>query len=586
MKSASSRFFAFCAALGFALALDGAARAQEAGRLRNPEFKCTTFQAYHHQDEIEITRRVLDEMASLRPAMLRIEFIADSDTTRTINYAAYDWIVEELGRRGIGVLGLIDYQSVGGAREAEWATEGFRQRFAARAREIAAHYRAHTFPIRHWEIWNEPDIKVEGFNVRIEPAPYARLLIAAWEAVKSADPGAVVVLGGLSPKGFAYKENYLEDLYASAPLQEFHAAKGFYPFDVVACHPYPEVYKDPDPGMAKLVNERIKAVMNRHGDRHKKVWITEMGWATCNSHKACVTEAQQAEFLRKSFLLMENLRDSAYPDDPPYIERYFWFKYDSFSPNDEWGLTPRNRARRKPSWFTFRDLTEPGPEAPPAAWVERGGAVVWGGRSDADLAARVAADDLAAGMAPALLEGALQGRPDEAQTARALAALTDGRFGRADSDGVCAADYRAPAMRLLFEFPAPVDIEEIRIFAGHAEAVGERAFQSHSLILNGAAVARELNTAPYGQAAPEDAKSAVSLVTWKPEPDETAAARGVKTLEIVTWPVTSFNYDFRDRWSPVRDPERDTDGAGPASLAPVLREIDVIGRLSAAPSAE
>jgi hypothetical protein len=53
-------------------------------------------------------------------------------------------------------------------------------------------------PVRSWQIWNEPNIAINFVGVRSWPAPYARLLRAAYRAVHGADRGARVVMAGLA----------------------------------------------------------------------------------------------------------------------------------------------------------------------------------------------------------------------------------------------------------------------------------------------------------------------------------------------------------------------------------------------------
>jgi len=50
--------------------------------------------------------------------------------------------------------------------------------------------------IRHWEVWNEPNL--DGPWPRPDAAAYAALLKAAYPAIKAADPAATVISGGLA----------------------------------------------------------------------------------------------------------------------------------------------------------------------------------------------------------------------------------------------------------------------------------------------------------------------------------------------------------------------------------------------------
>lgn len=537
--------------------------------ISRPSLKCLSPPAYYPGAGILFTTRVADDTAYLDADMLRVEFIGEFHGHHPINYPAYDYIVDKAAGRGMTVLGLIDYQSLAHSGPIDWPTDSFRDRFTARTREIVGHYHDRTNPIRAWEIWNEQDIALPEFNVRIDPDPYARLLIAAYHAIKEIDPGATVVLGGLSPKGFEYEENYLADLYATQPIQDHYAAQGYHPFDVVGAHPYPEIFTDPDPfwpwqtGLDDVLNQRIKAVMNANGDRLKKVWLTEMGWSSYY-----VSENAQANYLRKSFEMLDTMTDPAFPGDPPYVERYFWFKYDDFSDVDRWGLVTQDHARRKPAYDAYLALTGPGIDPPPDPGAGEN-PPVWNATSDAALPVQVSSDDLLEGQVGAIVAGGFHS--DNQGT---VAALTNGVFD-ANPVTLVLLDYGAPALRVRYTFDPPVDLEEVRIFAGHMADGGNRAFQSNDIRINGALAVAELNTGDYGQASGGD--SAVSVVRWLPAEGETFVARDVAEMDVILWCASSLTLDFLDRWDPVLHPDRDTDGAGPAYVAPIVKEIDAFG---------
>jgi len=533
--------------------------------LSRPELKCLALTPYYPGSGISLSRKVADDIAYLNPAMLRVEFIREfsSGGDHSINYCAYDYITDHAGERGIQILGILDYSTVNWSTKEEWATEAFRQRYVARVQEIVTHYHNRTHPIRHWEIWNEQDIALEEFNVRIEPEPYARLLIAAYEAIKAIDPAATVVLGGISPKGFFYSENYLSDLYATPPLQAYYTANGYYPFDVVACHPYPETFSSPDPALANVLNQEIKAVMNANGDRTKKVWLTELGW---NSHY--VSEFNQGRYLAESYELIESLTDPAFPQDPPYVERYFWFNYTDFGTIDLWGLWTSGRDRKKPTYNRYLALTTPGPEPPDDPIVPGENAPV-AGSSDAALPVQVSAADLLEGLVGQIVAGGFH-----SASQGSVANFTNGLF---ESNGYVAVllDYGKPALHLRYTFDTPKDLAEVRIFAGHTGDIGNRAFQSNDIYFNGALAVSELNSGNYEQLPPGG--DAVSVVRWLPKQGETFVATTVTTLEIVFWCVADIGGGFRDRWDPCDDPQEDTDGLGSAVVAPIIKEIDVLG---------
>ncbi|NLG73324.1 MAG: hypothetical protein GX495_14945 [Chloroflexi bacterium] len=89
---------------------------------------------------------------------------------------------------------------------------------------------------RLWQIWNEPNTVY--FNEDPLDVPrYAALLRAGYSAIKAADPGALVLLGGIlrggTPAG--YETGVVEDV---TWLEQLYQAGGGGYFDVLAYHPY------------------------------------------------------------------------------------------------------------------------------------------------------------------------------------------------------------------------------------------------------------------------------------------------------------------------------------------------------------
>ncbi len=542
-------------------------------QIARESMKCLALTPYYPGAGILLSKSMADDIDYLNPAMIRVEIVRDGDDS--INYCAYDYVVDRMGERGIQVLGLIDYATVGASGPAEWETEAYRTRFVDRVEELVSHFKDRTYPIKHWEIWNEEDLSQTGFDVRIEPKPYALLLIAAYDAIKSIDSEATVLLGGISPKGFEYSTNYLDELYRTSEMQAYYSTHGKYPFDVVACHPYPEIFTHPNPslpsrtGLDDVLNQKIKAVMNAHGDRYKKVWLTEMGWSSYY-----VSEAQQALYLELSYELLDTLRDPAYPSDAPYVERYFWFQYSDFTEVDKWGLRTEDLAREKPAYASYLDLTTRGPVPEPVE-IEPGENPPVAGTSDVVLPLRVSSSDLISGKMGEIVEGGFH-----SASTGTLAALTNGLFDGTGTTLVLR-DYAhpRPALWVRFRFDEPMDLTEVRVFSGHFGDVGNRAFQSSDIYIDGVLTVSELNSGVYGQYPPGG--NAVSLVRWLPEEGESFVARGVTTIGIAMYPVAAIGSGFRDRWDPCEDPLLDTDGVGQAFVSPVVKEIDVLGQPAA-----
>jgi hypothetical protein len=135
-----------------------------------------------------------------------------------------------------------------------------------------------------WQIWNEPHLTSYWSEQPFAPS-YVKLLAAAHAALKSADPGAKVVLAGLAN----YSWQYLASIYSVPGTKRL--------FDIVAIHPYTA-----QPRGVITILQRARAVMDRFGDSRKPILATEITWPS-SLHKAppqfgvSTTEQEQAQNL-------------------------------------------------------------------------------------------------------------------------------------------------------------------------------------------------------------------------------------------------------------------------------------------------
>jgi hypothetical protein len=206
-----------------------------------------------------------------------------------------------------------------------------------------------------YEIWNEEDAPI-WWTGAPNPTAYTQLLQAAYPAIKSADPSAEVVLGGMTGNDF----EFLEGVYAAG-------GKGY--FDAVGVHtdtacnklsPY-EFLRGADGRMIAdsfLAYREVHSVMLANGD-DKPIWMTELSWrtseATCaEGHWAGVTAAgvsdeQQARFLHQAYhCLSEN----------PYVQVALWFPLMDEGA-DLSGLI-RSDGSHKPSYAAMREYATQG----------------------------------------------------------------------------------------------------------------------------------------------------------------------------------------------------------------------------------
>ena len=115
-------------------------------------------------------------------------------------------------------------------------------------------------PIRAWQIWNEPDMEYQWTPHEDWQAKYGKLVRTADAALAAADPGAKLVLAGLT--NFSWRE--LRSLYEKGNV------KGH--LDVVALHAYTREQKN----LIEIIR-RARKVMTQNGDPKVPIWITEFG---------------------------------------------------------------------------------------------------------------------------------------------------------------------------------------------------------------------------------------------------------------------------------------------------------------------
>jgi hypothetical protein len=132
-------------------------------------------------------------------------------------------------------------------------------------------------PIRTWQIWNEENFKY--FVVRPNPADYGKLVNISYTAIKSVDPGAKLILGGMfarpgeakfkvKPPQAYYASDFLDQLYSTTPGIKKK-------FSGVALHPYTANYQQLTPDIEEFIS-----VLKTNHDAGKKLWITEIGWSS------------------------------------------------------------------------------------------------------------------------------------------------------------------------------------------------------------------------------------------------------------------------------------------------------------------
>lgn len=172
--------------------------------------------------------------------------------------------------------------------------------FARFAGSIAVRYRGR---IAAYEIWDQPNLRAHWNGAPLSAASYVELLRAAYTAIKSVDPSAVIVSAGLAPTGVSDGVNaisdrqFLRDAYA-AGLPAFADAIGANPFGWA--NPPDSSCCEPSPGVTDWYGDRsfyfrdtlidYRRIMVEANDSARFLWVTRFGWGSSDGVVGNVNE--------------------------------------------------------------------------------------------------------------------------------------------------------------------------------------------------------------------------------------------------------------------------------------------------------
>ena len=125
--------------------------------------------------------------------------------------------------------------------------------------------------VRHWEVWNEPDLCHFWSGT---PQEFARLLKVAYIVIKWIDPESYVVFGGL-----AHFENgqWLYDMLDAVKADSLSADNSGF-FDAAGSHHYSLSY------VGYQYTRKVRNALDARGWGDKPIWITESGVPVCNDY--------------------------------------------------------------------------------------------------------------------------------------------------------------------------------------------------------------------------------------------------------------------------------------------------------------
>lgn len=202
---------------------------------------------------------------------VRLEY-KDCSTNDPVSVASVDQyraMLQGYHSRGIKTLLILDYLTYPNAAT---NVTGFAQRSGQIAQQLGD-------VVDAYEVWNEED---HPRHYPLTPGKYASMLTQVSAAVKSKDPTATIVLGGLASGDVGYLNQVKTNLGGSLAGT----------VGAVGVHPYGQMVNGfPTGGFGEL---KALLLLYRDAAGGLPIWITEMGVGTTD-------QQQQAEYIQRMF---------------------------------------------------------------------------------------------------------------------------------------------------------------------------------------------------------------------------------------------------------------------------------------------
>lgn len=281
----------------------------------------------------------------------------EKNRKNSFEWAEADRIVNAINGAGLGIVARLDNQPDWARRDKIFPASGPPDKmedWKDFLEEISERYRG---KIQAYEIWNEPNLAREWGNTKPDAAAYTEMLRVSYQAIKKADPQALVISAGLSPTTEVSERARSDTVF----LREMYQAGAKQYFDMLGVHAPgykapPEMdpadvarnpqFNNNDPSAedqrrayAFRHAEDVRKVMAENGDQDRQVAIMEMGWTSDPRPNSpytwhSVTEDEKAQYLSRAFQYARQnwtpwvgLMSVIYIPDPswtPSEEQYYW----------------------------------------------------------------------------------------------------------------------------------------------------------------------------------------------------------------------------------------------------------------------
>jgi hypothetical protein len=211
----------------------------------------------------------------------QLSWNATEPTRGVYNWQPFDRLVAAANAHHLSVLTLVDFTPPWArpAGCALWScAPSDPDAFAAFAKTAAARYAPAN--VHTWEIWNEPNLK--GFwSPTPSASAYGTLLKATAGAIRSVDPNAFIISGGLAPaadaNGNISPVTFLSGVCSAGGLAAVDAV-GDHPYSYPVLPTYPAAWNAWQQMNATPLS--LRSVMTGCGAGAKGIWATEYGAPT------------------------------------------------------------------------------------------------------------------------------------------------------------------------------------------------------------------------------------------------------------------------------------------------------------------
>ncbi len=209
-----------------------------------------------------------------------------------------------------------------------------------------------------WSIWNEPNLQqflypqYRGKTI-VSVGNYAKLFKAAYAAIKSANPAALVAAGETSAQGRDKPLKGVSETVSPGTFARLLAKQKGIKFDAWAHHPYPtapsakplEQVRYPNVTLSQL--PRFEKGLRTWYHRTVPVWITEYGHETKPGEPKGVSTSTQAAYAKQALTVARK---------DPNVQMFVWFTFRDSAGNPWQSGLEGTSGAHKPSYNAFSAL--------------------------------------------------------------------------------------------------------------------------------------------------------------------------------------------------------------------------------------